>query len=163
MVVDSPPCRAAVRTHRQFRLPFGRTALFSAALFVQEDVAERVRGCCAGRWRNCGSAILGSATDVGPVIDRAAQSAIAVHVEGPWRIIAELARPKAAPSSPGGDPRALVAAIEREVFGPVRMWPLPRRDLGAVLDAVNDRIRADLQAAHRIDDRVQMVVDRIQP
>ncbi|MCC7320722.1 MAG: bifunctional proline dehydrogenase/L-glutamate gamma-semialdehyde dehydrogenase PutA [Rubellimicrobium sp.] len=170
MVVDSTALpEAAVRdiVNSAFRSA-GQRCSALRCLFVQEDVAERVLGMLRGAMAELR---IGDpwdlATDVGPVIDRAAQSAIAVHVEkarADGRIIAELAAPE------GGTfiaPVAIrvpsIAAIEREVFGPVlHVATFRAEDLGAVLDAVNATGYGLTFGLHtRIDDRVQMVVDRI--
>ncbi|MHA7888691.1 bifunctional proline dehydrogenase/L-glutamate gamma-semialdehyde dehydrogenase PutA [Roseicyclus sp.] len=134
-------------------------------LYVQEDVArpvlEMLKGAMAelrlgDPWR--------LSTDIGPVIDARAQAGILAHVEAAraeGRVLAELEAPGdgtfVAPvliDLPGG-----IAALEREVFGPVLHVATYRAaDLPKVISAVNARGYGLTFGMHsRIDDRVQEV------
>jgi len=173
MIVDSTALpEAAVRDiiASAFRSA-GQRCSALRCLYVQEDVAPRMLKMLKGAMDELR---LGDpwelATDVGPVIDAAAQAGIEEHVarardEG--RVIAELAAPAAAPGGTFVAPVAIrvpgIAAIEREVFGPVlHVATFRAEELDAVIAAVNATGYGLTFGLHtRIDDRVQMVVDRL--
>jgi RHH-type transcriptional regulator, proline utilization regulon repressor / proline dehydrogenase / delta 1-pyrroline-5-carboxylate dehydrogenase len=138
-------------------------------LYVQEDVAapliEMLTGAMAelrlgDPWAH--------ATDIGPVIDQRAKAGIAAHIEtarGEGRVLAELAAPSQGTFVPptilrlqGG-----IAALEREVFGPVLHVATYRADqLEQVIADVNARGFGLTFGMHsRIDDRVQTVAAAI--
>ncbi|MCT4682419.1 MAG: L-glutamate gamma-semialdehyde dehydrogenase, partial [Roseicyclus sp.] len=134
-------------------------------LYVQEDVARPVLEMLKGAMAELR---LGDpwqlSTDIGPVIDARAQAGILAHVEAAraeGRVLAELEAPGdgtfVAPvliDLPGG-----IAALEREVFGPVLHVATYRAaDLPKVISDVNARGYGLTFGMHsRIDDRVQEV------
>ena len=134
-------------------------------LYVQEDVAKPVLEMLKGAMAELR---MGDpwhlSTDIGPVIDAPAQAGIMAHVEATraeGRVLAELEAPAAgsfvAPvliDLPGG-----IAALEREVFGPVLHVATYRAsDLPRVISDVNARGYGLTFGMHsRIDDRVQEV------
>ena len=170
MIVDSTALpEAAVRdvVNSAFRSA-GQRCSALRCLYVQEDVAPKVLTMLKGAMAELR---LGNpwdlATDVGPVIDPAARSGIATHVEkarAAGRVVAELAAPAEgtfiAPTVISVDG---IAGIEREVFGPVlHVATFRAEDLASVVDAVNATGYGLTFGLHtRIDDRVQSVVDRI--
>ncbi|MBF9060488.1 bifunctional proline dehydrogenase/L-glutamate gamma-semialdehyde dehydrogenase PutA, partial [Rhodobacterales bacterium HKCCSP123] len=134
-------------------------------LYLQEDVARPVLEMLKGAMAELR---LGDpwqlTTDIGPVIDARAQAGILAHVEAAraeGRVLAELDAPGdgsfVAPvliDLPGG-----IAALEREVFGPVLHVATYRAvDLPKVISDVNARGYGLTFGMHsRIDDRVQEV------
>ncbi|MCC5975492.1 MAG: bifunctional proline dehydrogenase/L-glutamate gamma-semialdehyde dehydrogenase PutA, partial [Rubellimicrobium sp.] len=137
-------------------------------LYVQEDVAEKLLRLLKGAMEEL---TLGDpwhlATDVGPVIDAPARDTIRAHVEAAraeGHILHELSAPEdgtfIAPVAiriPG------IAALEREVFGPVlHVATFAAADLDRVIAAINATGYGLTFGLHtRIDDRVQQIVDRI--
>ncbi|PJE33509.1 delta-1-pyrroline-5-carboxylate dehydrogenase, partial [Pseudooceanicola lipolyticus] len=138
-------------------------------LYVQEDIAEDLLKMLTGAMD---ALRLGDpwqlATDSGPVIDAEAQSGIRAHIDRArheGRVLKELAPPQGgsfvAPvliEIPG------IAALEREVFGPV--LHVARFRAGQI-----DRVIAEINATgygltfglhSRIDDRVQHVTEAVQ-
>jgi RHH-type proline utilization regulon transcriptional repressor/proline dehydrogenase/delta 1-pyrroline-5-carboxylate dehydrogenase len=134
-------------------------------LYLQEDVAEPVLEMLKGAMAELR---LGDpwhlSTDIGPVIDAPAQAGIMAHVEvarAEGRVLAELEAPAegsfVAPvliDLPGG-----IAALEREIFGPVLHVATYRAtDLPQVISDVNAKGYGLTFGMHsRIDDRVQEV------
>ncbi len=106
------------------------------------------------------------ATDVGPVIDDAADAAIEAYVA---EQAAAGRRMKRVPAPAGGRfvaPTLIevadVAAVDREVFGPVlHVATFRAADLERVVELINARGYGLTMGLHtRIDDRVQAVVER---
>ncbi|RKT35148.1 L-proline dehydrogenase /delta-1-pyrroline-5-carboxylate dehydrogenase [Roseovarius halotolerans] len=137
-------------------------------LYVQEDIAKPFIEMLTGAMDALSiGAPWNLSTDVGPVIDDEARSAIAAHIQqarAEGRLIHTLKSPDTgtfiAPSliRVGG-----IADMEREIFGPVLHLATFRADeLDSVIDAINATgygLTFGLQT--RIDDRVQHVTDRI--
>ena len=137
-------------------------------LYLQEDVADHVLPMLYGAMDELA---LGNPwhleTDVGPVIDAEAQEGIRAHIEAArakGRVLRELAAPKGgtfvAPTVirvPG------IAAMEREIFGPVLHVTTFRADeIDAVVAAINATGYGLTFGLHtRIDDRVQHIVERL--
>lgn len=138
-------------------------------LYVQEDIADSFADMLIGAMH---SLRIGDpwtlSTDVGPVIDENARQTITTHIaqarqEG--RVLAELDTPDTgcfvAPTliSVSG-----VAALEREIFGPVlHIARFKSHQLDQVIDDINATgygLTFGLQT--RIDDRVQHVSERIE-
>jgi len=138
-------------------------------LYLQEDVAapilEMLQGAMAelrmgDPWQ--------LSTDIGPVIDARARQGIVAHIEAArteGRVLAELTPPEdgtfVGPTIlrlPGG-----IAALEREIFGPVLHVATYRAaDLGRVVAAVNAKGYGLTFGMHsRIDDRVQEVTGAV--
>jgi RHH-type proline utilization regulon transcriptional repressor/proline dehydrogenase/delta 1-pyrroline-5-carboxylate dehydrogenase len=137
-------------------------------LYVQEDVAEGVIHMLSGAMAELA---LGDpwdlATDVGPVIDAEAQSAIAAYVaqaRAEGRVLAELACPAAGSFvAPVMIRVEGIDKLEREIFGPVlHLATFKASELDKVLDAVNATGYGLTFGLHtRIDDRVQHVIERL--
>ncbi len=137
-------------------------------LYVQDDVAERTLAMLCGAMDELR---LGDpwelSTDVGPVIDTAAQAAIS----GYCRERAEEGRVLKTLRAPGEGffvgPCVVrvsgIAEVQREIFGPVLHVATFRADgLGSVVDAINASGYGLTAGLHtRIDQRVQRVVDRL--
>ena len=137
-------------------------------LYVQEDVAHAVQEMLFGAMDELA---IGDpwdlATDVGPVIDAAAQQDIqnyiaAARAEG--RVIKEMAAP--AGGTFVGPTVIRVTGIDqmpREIFGPVlHIATFAVGGVDAVIDAVNATGYGLTFGLHtRIDDRVQRVIERL--
>ncbi len=137
-------------------------------LYLQEDIAEPVMHMLFGAMDELS---LGDpwhlATDVGPVIDAAAQAGIRDYIDAArkqGRVLKEL------PIVPGNfiSPTVLrvnsIADMPREVFGPVlHVATFKATGIDAVLDAMNATGYGLTFGLHtRIDDRVQHVIGRMQ-
>jgi len=138
-------------------------------LYLQEDVADTILEMLQGAMAELR---LGDpwhlSTDIGPVIDARAKSGIVEHIEAAraeGRVLAEVVAPGdgsfVGPTIlrlPGG-----IAALEREIFGPVLHVATYRAaDLGRVVADVNARGYGLTFGMHsRIDDRVQEVTAAI--
>ncbi|MDF1729395.1 MAG: aldehyde dehydrogenase family protein, partial [Sulfitobacter sp.] len=137
-------------------------------LYVQEDIAEDLTRMLIGAME---ALQLGDpwnlSTDVGPVIDAAAQEGIKAHIEAAraeGRLIAEVATPAQGTFiAPTLIKVSGIGALEREIFGPVlHLATFRARDLDRVIDDINATgygLTFGLQT--RIDDRVQHVSERI--
>ncbi len=137
-------------------------------LYVQEDVAHDVQEMLFGAMDEL---TLGDpwdlATDVGPVIDGAAQQGIQDYIaaaRSQGRVIKEMAAPMAGTFV--GPTVIRVTGIEqmpREIFGPVlHIATFAAGQVDAVIDAVNATGYGLTFGLHtRIDDRVQRVVERL--
>ena len=137
-------------------------------LYVQEDVAHDVQEMLFGAMDEL---TLGDpwdlATDVGPVIDGAAQQGIQDYIaaaRSQGRVIKEMAAPLAGTFV--GPTVIRVTGIEqmpREIFGPVlHIATFAAGQVDAVIDAVNATGYGLTFGLHtRIDDRVQRVVERL--
>ena len=140
-------------------------------LFVQDDIADRIVDMIAGAAREL---VIGDpmdlATDVGPVIDADAKTALETHVARmarEARLVAETPMPKGLPQGHWFAPRAYeidsLARLTGEVFGPV--LHIVRYAAGR-LDAVLDAIEATgfgltLGVHSRIDRTVETIVNRL--
>ncbi|MDG3040109.1 bifunctional proline dehydrogenase/L-glutamate gamma-semialdehyde dehydrogenase PutA [Roseicyclus marinus] len=138
-------------------------------LYVQEDVAAPLLEMLQGAMEELR---LGDpwalSTDIGPVIDAKAKAGIIAHIErarAEGRVLAELTAPTGGTFVPptilrlqGG-----IAALEREIFGPVLHVATYRAEqLEQVIAAVNARGFGLTFGMHsRIDDRVQAVATAI--
>jgi RHH-type proline utilization regulon transcriptional repressor/proline dehydrogenase/delta 1-pyrroline-5-carboxylate dehydrogenase len=140
-------------------------------LFVQEEVAPRLLEMLAGAmeelsvgdpWR--------LATDVGPVIDRAAQAALQAHaerMEREGRLIYRCRLPEDTAQGTFFPPQVYeidgLHRLEREVFGPIlHVIRYRASELDRVIDAINDTGYGLTFGIHsRIDATVRHVVERI--
>ncbi len=137
-------------------------------LYLQEDVAETVTEMLFGAMDEL---VLGDpwqlSTDIGPVIDAAAQAGIAAYVaqaRAEGRVLKELAAPWdgtfIAPVviRVGG-----IWQMPREIFGPVlHIATFRATEIDQVIDAVNATGYGLTFGLHsRIDDRVERVVERL--
>ncbi|MEM9530179.1 MAG: bifunctional proline dehydrogenase/L-glutamate gamma-semialdehyde dehydrogenase PutA, partial [Pseudomonadota bacterium] len=115
-------------------------------LFIQEDVADRVLEMLAGAMQEL---VVGDptqlATDIGPVIDPAAQGLLNAHIERmakEARKIASTPLPEAAAEGTFVAPSAFeikqLNQLEREVFGPIlHVVRYRARELDEILDQIN--------------------------
>jgi RHH-type proline utilization regulon transcriptional repressor/proline dehydrogenase/delta 1-pyrroline-5-carboxylate dehydrogenase len=137
-------------------------------LYVQEDVADTVTDMLFGAMDDLA---LGDpwalATDIGPVIDAAAQTGIRAYIDAAraeGRVLKELAAPGngtfIGPTvlSVGG-----ISDMPREIFGPVlHIARFRATEIDAVIDAINATGYGLTFGLHsRIDDRVQRIVERL--
>lgn len=137
-------------------------------LYVQEDIAPKLLRLLKGAMDELS---LGDpwhlATDIGPVIDAPAAATIAAHIaqaRAEGRILHELSTPQDGHFIPPTVIRvAGIAALEREIFGPVlHVATFRAQDLDRVIDDINATGYGLTFGLHtRIDDRVQRVIDRI--
>ncbi len=138
-------------------------------LYVQEDVAEGVIQMLKGAMDalSIGDPWL-LQTDVGPVIDTAAQQAIVDHIataKQDGRLLHELPVPTSgtfvAPTLISVDG---IADLGREIFGPVlHVATFKAQDLDRIIDDINATGYGLTFGLHtRIDDRVQHIVDAVQ-
>ncbi|WP_299132009.1 bifunctional proline dehydrogenase/L-glutamate gamma-semialdehyde dehydrogenase PutA [uncultured Amaricoccus sp.] len=137
-------------------------------LYVQEEARQRVLEMLAGAMRTL---VIGnpwdSATDVGPVIDAEAEDGIKAYLDDQTRA-GHLLETRPVPDTGRFVPPSVVAvpgiaAVEREIFGPVlHVAGFRATDLDAVVDAINARgfgLTAGLHS--RIDDRVERLTSRL--
>jgi len=137
-------------------------------LYVQHDIAEPFQKMLIGAMQ---ALSMGDpwhlSTDIGPVIDAAAQAGIRAHIEvarKEGRLIAELPTPDhgtyIAPTILRVDS---IADLGREIFGPVlHIATFRSGQLDRVIDAINATGYGLTFGLHtRIDDRVQHVSERI--
>ncbi len=137
-------------------------------LYVQEDIAEGFTEMLTGAMAELR---LGDpwqlSTDIGPLIDAGAHAEIAAYVaaaRAEGRVIAELTAPDRGHFlAPVLLRVGSIADIPREVFGPVLHLATFRAEaLEAVLEDINARGYGLTFGLHsRIDDRVQLVVEKI--
>ncbi len=137
-------------------------------LYVQEDVHDRLMHMLSGA---LDALVIGDPwrtdVDVSPVIDADAQAEITAYVEG-HRQAGTLVKTLSAPEGGTFVAPAIVkvpglAAMEREVFGPVlHVATFKARHIDTVIDEINDRRYGLTFGLHtRIDDRVEHIVERI--
>ena len=137
-------------------------------LYVQQDVADAVQHMLFGAMDELA---LGDpwdlTTDVGPVIDSAAQHSILDYIataRAEGRVIKEMAAP--AGGTFVGPTVIRVSGLDqmpREIFGPVlHIATVAASQVDAVIDAVNATGYGLTFGLHtRIDDRVQRVIERL--
>jgi RHH-type proline utilization regulon transcriptional repressor/proline dehydrogenase/delta 1-pyrroline-5-carboxylate dehydrogenase len=140
-------------------------------LVLQEEIAEKVLELLAGQIDELtigGPAQL--TTDVGPVIDDEAlrdleDYAARIVVDARWQHRARLAVSAGAGRyfAPLAVEVASLAAVEREVFGPVlHVVRYPACDLDAIIDAINQLGYGLTLGIHtRIDSAAQYIADRV--
>ena len=137
-------------------------------LYVQEDVAPHLLTMLKGAMDALRPGTPWDlSSDLGPVIDAEAKAGIDAHVaqaEAEGRLLHRIAVPETGHfSAPALIRVPGIAALEREVFGPVlHVATFRASELDAVVDAVNATgygLTFGLQT--RIDDRVQEVAERI--
>jgi RHH-type proline utilization regulon transcriptional repressor/proline dehydrogenase/delta 1-pyrroline-5-carboxylate dehydrogenase len=137
-------------------------------LYVQEDIADTVTEMLFGAMEEL---TLGNpwhlSTDVGPVIDAEARDGIAAHIEAAAR---EGRLLKQMPVPQGGTfigPAVIrvpgIAAMEREIFGPVlHVATFKAGQVAQVIQAINATGYGLTFGLHsRIDDRVQEVIEAL--
>jgi len=137
-------------------------------LYVQEEARERLLTMLSGAME---ALVTGDpwnlATDVAPVIDEAARADIAAYLgvqEQAGRVLKRIEAPaRGTYVGPAVVRVEGIAALEREIFGPVlHVASFRARDLDRVVDAINARGYGLTFGLHtRIDDRVQQVVERL--
>ncbi len=124
----------------------GQRCSAARVLFVQEDVAARIVEMLVGAVEELD---LGDpfdyATDLGPVIDEAAQDALDAHKVRMYReakVLADLRLPDRCRAGTFVSPAVFeidrIVRLEREVFGPIlHVIRYPQGHLDKVLDAIN--------------------------
>ncbi|WP_111431654.1 bifunctional proline dehydrogenase/L-glutamate gamma-semialdehyde dehydrogenase PutA [Rhodobacteraceae bacterium DSL-40] len=136
-------------------------------LYVQDEAYERIRHMLFGAME---ALVIGDpwdgATDVGPVIDAEAQSGIASYLADlpSGSVLKTLPLPRGGRFvSPAVVEVSGIAAIEREVFGPVlHLARFKARDLDKVVAAINARGFGLTFGLHsRIDDRVERITSQL--
>jgi RHH-type proline utilization regulon transcriptional repressor/proline dehydrogenase/delta 1-pyrroline-5-carboxylate dehydrogenase len=140
-------------------------------LLLQEEIAPRTLELLAGQMDEL---LIGPswqlASDVGPVIDDEALTALEAYasriiLNAPWHHRARVPTEAGAGRyvAPLAVEVASVAAVEREVFGPVlHVVRYKASDLDAVLDAINGMGYGLTLGIHtRIDSAAQAIADRI--
>jgi len=140
-------------------------------LFVQEDIAPRVLDLLKGAMDEL---VVGDAqdlaTDVGPVIDAAARTALEAHVaamSAAGRVRHRVALPVTCRDGWFVAPTLIeldgIHQLEREVFGPILHYVRYRADqLDAVIEAINDTGYGLTLGIHsRIDDTVRYISSRV--
>ncbi|GIX12888.1 MAG: bifunctional protein PutA [Paracoccaceae bacterium] len=138
-------------------------------LYVQEEVAGDILRMLSGAMEELALGDPWSvATDVGPVISAAAAAGIRAHVDAhraAGRVLKELSAPSWGHFvAPAVIRLAGIHELEREVFGPVLHVATYRAEaLEEVIAAINATGYGLTFGMHsRIDDRVQMVAERIE-
>ncbi len=141
-------------------------------LLLQEEIAPRVLELLAGQMDEL---LVGApwrlATDVGPVIDDEALAGLEAYAAriipaAPWHHRAP--RPTNTAAGRYFAPLAVavpsLAAVEREVFGPVlHVIRYPARDLDGIIDSINRMGYGLTLGIHtRIDSAAQSIADRVQ-
>ncbi|MGB0631471.1 MAG: bifunctional proline dehydrogenase/L-glutamate gamma-semialdehyde dehydrogenase PutA, partial [Alphaproteobacteria bacterium] len=137
-------------------------------LYLQEDVADGVTDMLCGAMDELR---LGDpwdpATDIGPVIDRAAQHRIAAHIDAAAADGRLLKRCDVPSQGLFVGPTAVrvdgIADVTEEIFGPVlHVATFRADDLASVVDDINRTGFGLTFGLHtRIDDRVQWIVDHV--
>jgi RHH-type proline utilization regulon transcriptional repressor/proline dehydrogenase/delta 1-pyrroline-5-carboxylate dehydrogenase len=137
-------------------------------LYVQDDIAAKLLEMLKGAMAELS---LGDpwnlSTDVGPVIDAAAQKGIADHIavaRAEGRVLHALDHPSEGHFiAPTVIRIASIADLTREIFGPVlHVATYKSGDLDKVIDTINATGYGLTFGLHtRIDDRVQTIVERI--
>ncbi|QBF31148.1 bifunctional proline dehydrogenase/L-glutamate gamma-semialdehyde dehydrogenase PutA [Thalassococcus sp. S3] len=137
-------------------------------LYVQDDIADDLTAMLIGAMRELRVGDPWSlSTDIGPVIDRDAQTIIAGHIASARKEGRLLHACDAPPDGTFIAPALIsisgISDLDREIFGPVLHLARFRADaLDAVIDAVNASGYGLTFGLHtRIDDRVQYVSDRV--
>lgn len=171
MIVDSTalPEQAVTAIVESAFQSAGQRCSALRCLYVQEDIATPILDMLKGAMKELS---LGDpwefSTDCGPVIDKAAQSTIAEHIEQAQKagdILFQLSTPQTGTFiAPTLIRINGIADLGREIFGPVlHVATFKARELDQVIDAINATgygLTFGLQT--RIDDRVQHVSDRIE-
>ena len=139
-------------------------------LYVQEDVAETVTEMLFGAMEDLS---LGDPwaldTDIGPVIDAEAQTAIRAYIDAAradGRVLKELKAPAAGHATFIAPTVLSVRGIKdmpREIFGPVlHIATFKAHQIDAVIDEINATGYGLTFGLHsRIDDRVQRITERL--
>lgn len=170
MIVDSTalPEQAVTAIVESAFQSAGQRCSALRCLYVQEDIADNLLEMLKGAMKELS---LGNpwdySTDSGPVIDTAAQTEIAAHIETAeteGRVIYQLATPQTGSFvAPTMIRVNAIGDLEKEIFGPVlHVATFKASEIDDVVDAINATgygLTFGLQT--RIDDRVQHVSDAI--
>ncbi|ANB19077.1 Delta-1-pyrroline-5-carboxylate dehydrogenase [Dokdonella koreensis DS-123] len=148
----------------------GQRCSAARILFVQEDIADKVKTMLAGAMQELAVGDPGLlSTDVGPVIDEASREILAAHAERMDREATPIAEVRLGASAAHGTffaPRAYELAsldvLTREVFGPILHLVRWKADqLDQVVDAINATGYGLTLGIHsRIDDTIDHIVRR---
>jgi RHH-type proline utilization regulon transcriptional repressor/proline dehydrogenase/delta 1-pyrroline-5-carboxylate dehydrogenase len=173
MIVDSSalPEQVVVDAVQSSFNSAGQRCSALRVLCVQDDIAPRVKRLLAGLMNEL---VIGSPalleTDVGPVIDQAAQALLERHAGSIVRGAQWHHRCELGPATRAGTfvaPLAVqidsIGVLEREVFGPIlHVLPYRSRDLEALVDAINGTGYGLTFGIHsRIDSTVRRVASRV--
>jgi RHH-type proline utilization regulon transcriptional repressor/proline dehydrogenase/delta 1-pyrroline-5-carboxylate dehydrogenase len=173
MIVDSSalPEQVVVDAVQSSFNSAGQRCSALRVLCVQDDIAPRVKRLLAGLMNEL---VIGSPalleTDVGPVIDQAAQALLEHHAGSIVRGAQWHHRCELGPATRAGTfvaPLAVqidsIGVLEREVFGPIlHVLPYRSRDLEALVDAINGTGYGLTFGIHsRIDSTVRRVASRV--
>ncbi len=173
MIVDSSalPEQVVVDAVQSSFNSAGQRCSALRVLCVQDDIAPRVKRLLAGLMNEL---VIGDPalleTDVGPVIDQAAQQLLERHarsiVQGAaWHHRSELGAATGAGTfvAPLAVQIDSIGVLEREVFGPIlHVLPYRSRDLEALVDAINGTGYGLTLGIHsRIDSTVRRVASRV--
>lgn len=124
----------------------GQRCSAARVLFVQDDVADRIIEMLVGATEQLDVGDpMQYATDIGPVIDEAAQDALDAHKARMYReakVLADLKMPESCRVGTYVTPAIFeidrIGRLEREVFGPIlHVVRYPQGQLDKVIDAIN--------------------------
>ncbi len=148
----------------------GQRCSAARVLFVQEDIADKVKTMLAGAMAELTIGDPGLlSTDVGPVIDEASHRILVEHAERMEREATRIGEVALGASTEHGTffaPRAYeipsLATLKREVFGPVlHLVRWKASELDKVIDAINATGYGLTLGIHsRIDDTIDHIVRR---
>ncbi len=148
----------------------GQRCSAARVLFVQDDIADKVKTMLAGAMEELTVGDPGLlSTDVGPVIDEASHKVLAEHAARMDREATKIAEVKLGASTAHGTffaPRAYeipsLDILQREVFGPILHLVRWKADqLDQVIDAINATGYGLTLGIHsRIDDTIEHIVRR---
>ena len=148
----------------------GQRCSAARILFVQDDIADKVKTMLAGAMQELSVGDPGLlSTDVGPVIDEASRETLAAHAERMDREATRIAEVRLGASTAHGTffaPRAYelpsLDLLQREVFGPILHVVRWKADeLDQVIDAINATGYGLTLGIHsRIDDTIDHIVRR---
>ncbi|WMS42840.1 bifunctional proline dehydrogenase/L-glutamate gamma-semialdehyde dehydrogenase PutA [Acuticoccus sp. MNP-M23] len=136
-------------------------------LYVQKDVADRILTMLTGAMETLG---VGNpwpvSCDVGPVIDEAAKTKIADHIEAArkdGRVVAQYGRDDGLFVPPTVIKVSGIEAMAEEIFGPVLHFAtFDGNAIGKVVNAINAKGYGLTFGLHtRIDDRVEEIVSAV--
>jgi RHH-type proline utilization regulon transcriptional repressor/proline dehydrogenase/delta 1-pyrroline-5-carboxylate dehydrogenase len=139
-------------------------------LFVQEDIADELLKLLAGAMQELklGDALYAD-TDIGPVIDKAAQDMLLAHIEQmkkKARLIAATPKPEALKGTfvaPHAFEISSIDTLEQEIFGPVlHVVRFKAGTLPQVVDAINSTGYGLTFGVHsRVDDHIKLLVEKV--
>jgi len=137
-------------------------------VFIQDDIADEFNAMLAGAmqtWNVANSAYL--STDVGPVIDNAAQKTLQQHIDEMHHKGKFIAQMQLASNTKNGSFLAPIAfeipslaILQKEVFGPIlHVVRFKRKELMSIVDQIND---LKFGLTFGIQSRIDQTIDEIQ-